>query len=390
MNEKKRQYILSPSLATSLPVLFVVPTLRIGGGTFEVIRLASDLRLRDIDARITSLWVDPHSVPVTSVPVSSVSNTAPHKGFALFAIIPILLQFRRFLKALESQVNGNVSVFLTHYSTLPFGWFTPHEHRYCFVQGVECTFIPSRVLRWMMTKFILSNYSKCRVITTNPYLTAEMKKLGIIPVAETPIWANDIFSSDTIATERSIDAVMVLRHGHVKRLNLYEQLLRLLNQDPKLSLAIITPETEILDKVSRYASTCLLRPSKQEMKDVFQHSKVFILLSEHEGFGLPPLEAMGSGCIPMCRDAGGVRCFMQGSLERNLIPMEETVASIALRVRKLISDQLLCQKLAVESATIFKEGHAESFAKRENALDLLATSLYPNSLLSGYKPHRIN
>jgi glycosyltransferase involved in cell wall biosynthesis len=49
------------------------------------------------------------------------------------------------------------------------------------------------------------------------------------------------------------------------------------------------------------------------------------MMSDQEGFGLPPLEAMGSGCVPICRDSGGVRAYMIGKLKESLLPLNSDI-----------------------------------------------------------------
>lgn len=58
-------------------------------------------------------------------------------------------------------------------------------------------------------------------------------------------------------------------------------------------------------------------PKQEEIPKLYQRAKVFIKLSESEGFCLPILEAMASGCLVATRDMGGNDNFC--THERNCI-----------------------------------------------------------------------
>ena len=163
---------------------------------------------------------------------------------------------------------------------------------------------------------------------------------------------------------------MVLRYGDIKRLDLYWQLLSELKRDCRLKCAAITCEDGIAGECAGKVDVCLLRPTSAEMKDLFSRSKVFVLLSEREGFGLPPLEAMGTGCVPVCRDSGGVHCYMKDNLVDNLFPLDAPMATLAKRILELVSDSDLLQALADEATRIFHEGERRAREERERAWDL--------------------
>jgi glycosyltransferase involved in cell wall biosynthesis len=358
----------SPSI-----VLFVVPSIRIGGGTLEIIRLAEELRSRGTDARVLSLWKHPNPAPKIDVPIVYLSPHAPSKLRAVFDLMVLMPRYWRYLRKLQDQVKSkNITAVLTHYATFPFGSFTSPTQRYCFVQDLEWMFLSKGPHRWVLRKFILHTYAQSQVVTANTYLHKIICSIGIVPVAEASIWAAPSFSVDLLNDNRPVDVVMVLRHGHHKRLDLYMQLLAAAKELLCFSCAVITTEDNIAIKASKFTDICLLRPNSEEMKSLFQRSKVFVLLSEHEGFGLPPLEAMGAGCVPLCRDAGGVCCYMTGALAENLIPLDAPLDPILQRINTLLADREKLQRLSSESRRIFVDGAKESREKRKKSLTLLS------------------
>ncbi|WP_431259098.1 glycosyltransferase [Roseateles chitinivorans] len=75
------------------------------------------------------------------------------------------------------------------------------------------------------------------------------------------------------------------------------------------------------------------------MRDLYARSTCFIHLSEHEGFGLPPLESMGAGCTPVCRDSGGVRAFMRdGPCADLLLPLSMPIEQVLARAEAVVRD----------------------------------------------------
>jgi glycosyltransferase involved in cell wall biosynthesis len=358
-------------------VLFVLPSLRMGGGTLEAIRLASELRERGVDSRILSLWKHPNSVQtrdisgISRVPVLSLSELPPRKLRAPFDLVFLMLKFHSFLKMMETQsVNNKITVVLTHYSTLALSWSVSPPRRYCFIQGEEWKVFPHGLRRWFLRRFIVAACRRCRVITANTYLTESMSRAKVVPFAEARIWAAPDFRAQPAEEDRPIDVVVVLRRGYHKRLDLYQGLLREARREG-LKSAAIACDDDIASQVARLVDVCLLRPSKEEMRSVYQRSKTFILLSETEGFGLPPLEAMGAGCVPICRDSGGVRCYMTGSLAANLIPLQAPLKTTIERLRVLLADPMLLDRLSLDARQIFLTGARQASEERERALTCL-------------------
>jgi GT2 family glycosyltransferase/glycosyltransferase involved in cell wall biosynthesis len=84
-------------------------------------------------------------------------------------------------------------------------------------------------------------------------------------------------------------------------------------------------------------------PSDAEVNQLFNQATVFVQTSVHEGFCLPPLEAMATGCAVVCTDAHGNRDFCVDG-ENCLMPAaEETAVSAA--IARLLSDPELRRRL---------------------------------------------
>ena len=245
---------------------------------------------------------------------------------------------------------------LSHYVTYALAPFVAGERLWFFVQDLEWTFVPPR-LRGLLRRFILATLTRGRTLAANSYLAASLVRHRVPVAATIPIWASPIFSGVT-DRHRDIDIVLVMRRGAHKRIDLARCVLALRRQHhPHVRMAVITPNDEFAEMVLDDPGVeLLLRPEPEEMRALYERTRVFLLLSEHEGFGLPPLEAMGSGCVPLCRDAGGVRAYMRGVLENNLLPLSLDAGDILDRAVALSRDEPRLARLRTAARRIFEEG----------------------------------
>jgi glycosyltransferase involved in cell wall biosynthesis len=149
----------------------------------------------------------------------------------------------------------------------------------------------------------------------------------------------------------------VLRKGEHKRLDLYLAFIALVRQRGDFRIAVISPEDDIIESLRGRVAVCLARPSLTEMRAIYARSKCFVHLSDHEGFGLPPLEAMGAGCVPLCRDSGGVRAFMKADkLEPCLFPLTLPIDSIVQIAIERVQNVSRLRACAFQCRDVFRGG----------------------------------
>lgn len=333
------------------PIAIVVPSLKITGGTKEIVALAHDIVKAGGSARIVAMWRTRDEVDCGSLSVDHLSQREISPFRVLAGILPVLKSF----SALKRRHPG-VRWMLSHYVTYALVPFIHRDALWFFVQDLEWTFVPTR-LRWGLRRLILSALARGRVLTANSYLAAALRDEGISDVATIPIWASRAFKG-ALDLARDIDVVLVLRRGAHKRVDLAQRVLALREQRyPDMRVAIITPNDEFAAALGTVTNQIvLLRPTIDEMRSLYERARVFLLLSEHEGFGLPPLEAMGSGCVPLCRDAGGVRAYMQRELTENVLPLSLEEEDLLGRVHALSRDETRLARLRGIASQIFDDG----------------------------------
>jgi glycosyltransferase involved in cell wall biosynthesis len=354
-------------------VLFLVPSLRISGGVQEVLLLAEQLTQSGVQVQILSLWKAENELPHRDLPIEYLSNFKTNRSLAAAQYALLLIRFMRYLR--RETAKHRPSLMLTHFSTFPFAWMAPSLHWYCFNQDIEWMFVPDGLPRLLLRRLILATGRRADVVTTNSFVESQYAQQGISSVAQVSIWADGFWLSPESHDPRPVDIVMLLRKGGMKRLDLYLQMLSKLEERSGIRCAIVSPDSDILDLVKCRTDISLLRPSNQELRNLYRQSKIFISLSDTEGFGLTPLEAMGQGCIPICRDSGGVRCYMTGSMLSNLVPRSEPLETILTRIDALLENPQERAMLSAVAVKIFHDGLKESQVRRTAAVRSLASIL---------------
>jgi glycosyltransferase involved in cell wall biosynthesis len=111
-----------------------------------------------------------------------------------------------------------------------------------------------------------------------------------------------------------------------------------INGQPQLCLFGFEPELASEPGMRHVES-----PSDAQVNELFNQATVFVQTSTHEGFSLPPLEAMATGCAVVCTDAHGNRDFcVNGENCLMVAPDRDAVCDALARV---LADPELRQRL---------------------------------------------
>jgi len=98
------------------------------------------------------------------------------------------------------------------------------------------------------------------------------------------------------------------------------------------------------DKLMMFARhTHRKSPSNKILRDMYNGAACFISTSQHEGFSLPPLEAMACGCPVVMTDADG---NMEYAVDGENCLIGSTPRAIADHVLELIKDKTFSEKLS--------------------------------------------
>ena len=97
---------------------------------------------------------------------------------------------------------------------------------------------------------------------------------------------------------------------------------------------------------------------------MFCQATAFIQTSVHEGFALPPLEAMAAGAAVVCTDAHGNRDFCVDGV--NCLMPEPTPAAVGAALQRLLGDRQLRERLGAAGIETAQE---YAWEKRIDALE---------------------
>jgi GT2 family glycosyltransferase/glycosyltransferase involved in cell wall biosynthesis len=107
---------------------------------------------------------------------------------------------------------------------------------------------------------------------------------------------------------------------------------------PELCMFGIEPQLASEEGMSYVES-----PTDEQVNELFNQATVLVQTSTHEGFCLPPLEAMATGCAVVCTDAHGNRDFSVHG-ENCLIPDPER-DSVTAGIARVLADSDLRERL---------------------------------------------
>jgi len=163
----------------------------------------------------------------------------------------------------------------------------------------------------------------------------------------------------------SVRLCLIARKHPMKRFGDFVEVYQRLMQNPKVAAEIEKVTVISHDDLSSYATAGMERvvPScDKDIADVMNSSDIYIFTSLWEGFGLPPLEAMGCGCAVVASDAGGISEYAVNGENALIYPPADTDALYDAIVR-LIEDRALLQRLRINGMQTARNFSWERSAK---------------------------
>jgi GT2 family glycosyltransferase len=199
-----------------------------------------------------------------------------------------------------------------------------------FVQDIETSYYPDDEYA---RHAVLDSYRpEFRYMTISSWNRERLRELGMDAELIPPGIDLETFGPRA-GLERGTGMVLALgRSNPLKNLPLTLDAWRAL-EDPRPELCLFGIEPELAtDPGMRYVEA----PTDEEVNDLFNEATVFIQTSSHEGFALPPLEAMATGCAVVCADAHGNRDFCVDG-ENCLMP-ESDRDSVSAALARVLGD----------------------------------------------------
>ncbi|HEY2180643.1 MAG TPA: glycosyltransferase [Solirubrobacteraceae bacterium] len=204
-----------------------------------------------------------------------------------------------------------------------------------FVQDIETSYYPDHE---RARHAVLDSYRpEFRYMTISSWNRDRLRELGLDAELIPPGIDLDTFRPRSNVQRRD-DLVLALgRTNPLKNLPLTLAAWRSLG-DRRGELCLFGIEPELLDtQLARDGARYVSSPSDELVGELLSRATVFVQTSVHEGFALPPLEAMATGAAVVCTDAHGNRDFCVDGV--NCLMPEPTPAAVGSALRRLLDDR---------------------------------------------------
>jgi GT2 family glycosyltransferase/glycosyltransferase involved in cell wall biosynthesis len=205
-----------------------------------------------------------------------------------------------------------------------------------FVQDIETSYYPDHE---RARHAVLDSYRpEFRYMTISSWNRERLRELGLDAELIPPGIDLQNFRPRADVRRRE-DMVLALgRTNPLKNLPLTLAAWRSL-REPRPELCLFGIEPELAGDGVRYVDS----PDDQQVNELLCQATVFLQTSTHEGFALPPLEAMATGAAVVCTDAHGNRDFCVDGV--NCLMPEPTARAVSAALERLLVDPELRAEL---------------------------------------------
>ncbi len=301
----------------ALRIVYVTEGTGVGGGHRDIFEHLNGLIDRGHDARLYSLGEQPDWFDLRA-PV----HTFEDYGELVRALAP--------LEAIKVATWWNTAVPVWQASVLS-------GIPVYFVQDIETSYYPDDELT---RHAVLDSYRpEFRYMTISGWNGDRLRELGHESELIPPGIDLEMFRPRPELARREDMILSLGRSNPLKNLPLTVAAWRAL-PEPRARLCLFGIEPELATEPGmRYVEA----PSDEEVARLLSEATVFVLTSTHEGFALPPLEAMATGGAVVCTDAHGNRDFCRDG--ENCLLCESDAASVSAALARLLSDPELRARL---------------------------------------------
>lgn len=336
----------------AVSIVFVLPSLKSGGGNRVFIELANRLIIEDYQTTIVypnnskseSHYNLDHNVKLLKIGRFALSNFQK--------LINVFLLFRFLNQTLKSNPNAKIIISDPIITALSFLVNKKYSRRILrFVQADDYRLFDDLFL--FKNKLILKFYKKiCLKIYKRNYIYifnskftfqkfVELSKKNIKLNIVHPGVDHNIFKSINLKPKAELNISLFGRIHPMKGFQDFIKAWNLLSNEVKSLVSNIYIISH--DDLSKFDTTdykIFIPKSDNDIVSILNSSHIFVSTSWWEGFGLPPLEAMACGCAVISSDSGGIREF--GINNKNCLIYEpQNFKELAEKLSILIQDESL-------------------------------------------------
>jgi GT2 family glycosyltransferase/glycosyltransferase involved in cell wall biosynthesis len=300
-----------------LRIVYVTEDTGIGGGHRDVFEHLSRLADRGHDVALYTLGEPPDWFQLRAPVHSFADYDALVAALAPLDAIKVATWWMTALPVFRASVARGIPVY--------------------FVQDIETSYYPDHE---QARHAVLDSYRpEFRYMTISAWNRERLRELGLDAELIAPGIDLDTFKPRPDVARRE-DMVLALgRSNPLKNLPLTLSAWRALAEPrPELCLFGIEPHLAS-DPGMRYVAS----PSDAQVNELFCRATVFVQTSTHEGFALPPLEAMATGGAVVCTDAHGNRDFCRDGV--NCLMPDPNPRAVSAALTRLLRDPELRARL---------------------------------------------
>lgn len=204
------------------------------------------------------------------------------------------------------------------------------------VQDLEYRFYPPP-LSWLAWAACRLTWRTSQVLPANPYLAEQLRQRRVQVQQTLRLGVARAFTGPRSAHPRDLDVLMILRHGRHKRLDRYQKIAAAL-ADEGLKLAAIAPEAALFEQLGSPLAVQCVPQEDAELVELMDRSRIFLMASEHEGFALPPLEAMARAAAIVLFPSGGPSVYARDG-ENCVIVQDQREETAVAEILSLLADE---------------------------------------------------
>ena len=301
----------------ALRVIYVTEDTGVGGGHRDIFEHLNRLQDRGHDVRLFSLGDEPDWFPLRAPVVTFEDYAALARTLAEEDAIKVATWWNTAAAVWRGSVLRGLPVF--------------------FVQDIETSYYPEDEA--MRGQVLASYRHEFRYMTISSWNRDRLRELGLDAALLPPGIDLETFRPLDDGRRREDMLLALGRSNPLKNLRLTLDAWRsLLEPRPELTLFGIEPELG-REHAARYVTA----PSDERVNELFNEATVLVQTSTHEGFCLPPLEAMATGAAVVCTDAHGNRDFCVDGV--NCLMPDSTVESVTGALSRVLGDRALRARL---------------------------------------------
>lgn len=236
-----------------------------------------------------------------------------------------------------------------------------------FVQDVESVY--RGPFGWFLNMLCNFSYRSRWIVPASNFLARQLEELGARPLATVNIGISASFLDTPLMTEhKSYDLICFPRPEHRKGC---DRLLRVLadynERFGALSVLAVSQDGVLLDKFGALGCHTEKPKDDRALIECYDRSRVMLFTSYHDGFGLPPLEAMSRAVPPVVFQCGGPEAIYMADGENGFVLPSEKEDQASALIRLLLQDNSLRMSLGRQGRKT-----SEEFSLGRAMNDLLA------------------